>query len=57
MSDFSARRLQHFWRHPALAPDLILFILCYLAFPDRFDSLIKYVHEKLAAGEAVLQMY
>ena len=56
MSDFGARHLQHFWRHPALAPDLILFILCYLALPDHFYSLIKYVHEKLAAGEAVLLM-
>ena len=46
----------HFWRPPALAPDLILFILGYLALPDHFYSLIKYVHEKLAAGEAVLLM-
>ena len=44
----------HFRRRPALAPDLILFILGHLALPFYFDSLIKYVHEKLAAGEAVL---
>ena len=56
MSDFGARHLQHFWRSPARAPDLILFILGYLALPDHFDSLIKYVQEKLAAGEAVLLM-
>ena len=56
MSDFGARHLQHFWRHPALAPDLILFILGYLALPDHFGSFNKFVLEKLAAGEAVLLM-
>ena len=56
MSNFGACQIQHFWRHPALAPDLILFILGYLTLPDHLDSLIKYVHEKLAAGEAVLLM-